>query len=231
MWSFFLSFYCLTACASHTYYAPVVDGWAQPLGKQGYHFVREGETLYSIAWEYGLDHRVLAKNNHLKAPYTLHAGDKLSLVSYTSHEEVTLKQVKKPPYETPSRMSLMSQWQWPAQGIIIQDYESSSMGNKGIDITGHYGSDIKAAASGTVVYSGNGIRSYGNLLIIKHDALYLSAYGHNKQLFVQEGQKVKQGEKIATMGHNQEGKTVLHFEIRRAGKPVNPHDYLGKIHK
>lgn len=245
-WSFarpiIVLFLLLTTCSTQTHYAPVVDGWKQPVSKQGYHRVRTGETLYSIAWQYGLDYRDLVKINHLQAPYTLHVGEPLALVfnskSKTSRQKIIKKQKvkdnvsrKKNTYikgnQRPSQQSnTVRAWQWPARGVIVGDYQTSATGNKGVDICGARGSAIKAASSGTLVYSGNGIRGYGNLLIIKHNGLYLSAYGHNERLLVHEGQIVKRGEKIATMGLSEQGRPVLHFEIRRAGKPVNPHSYL-----
>ena len=240
-------FLFITACSNQSHYAPVLDGWKQSLGKQGYHRVQMGETLYSIAWQYGLDYRDLVKNNHLEAPYRLHVDELLALVSHSESKILKNKIINNQAIKAKSlsnkknvqrqktlfssqQTQLVAAWQWPTVGVIEQDYEISAMGNKGLDIRGTRGSAIKAAASGTVVYSGDGIRGYGNLLIIKHNGLYLSAYGHNDGLLVQEGQQVSKGEKIATMGLNEKGRPLLHFEIRRAGKPVNPHSYLGTRH-
>ncbi|MHA7841250.1 MAG: peptidoglycan DD-metalloendopeptidase family protein [Gammaproteobacteria bacterium] len=242
----FIALLFLTACSSTVHYAPVVDGWKQPIGKQGYHRVGEGETLYSIAWQYGLDYRQLVTINQLQKPYTLHSGELLALVSYSKGKTVVNKTINKPSANKKSlrnttvhrRESQLSSspfngiktWHWPVRGVIVQDYQTSAMGSKGLDIGGKRGSLIKTTAPGTVVYSGNGIRGYGNLLIIKHNGLYLSAYGHNQQLLVHEGDVVKQDQTIATMGLNEKGNPMLHFEIRRAGKPVNPHYYLPAIH-
>ena len=96
----------------------------------------------------------------------------------------------------------------------------------GILIDGNSGQSIKAAANGTVVYSGSGLIGYGELIIVKHNDTYLSAYGYNASLLVREGQVIKKGQKIATMGEGPGGKPRLHFEIRRNGKPVNPRQYL-----
>jgi len=116
-------------------------------------------------------------------------------------------------------------WAWPTTGKLLNDY-SPGKGKKGLDISGSLGQPIKAAAGGTVVYSGSGLIGYGKLVIIKHNDTYLSAYGHNRALLVKEGKKVKQGEVIAEMGDSGKEGVMLHFEIRRNGKPVNPLSYL-----
>lgn len=116
-------------------------------------------------------------------------------------------------------------WEWPAAGRIISGFKDS--GNaKGVDIAGRLGEPIHAAASGTVVYSGSGLRGYGQLIIIKHSKTYLSAYAHNHRLLVKEGQHVKRGQEIAEMGSTDADQPKLHFEIRRLGKPVDPLHYL-----
>ncbi len=115
---------------------------------------------------------------------------------------------------------------WPTQGKIIGHFSEGQLGNKGLDITGQYGQPVKASESGTVVYSGSGLRGYGNLIIIKHNASYLSAYAHNSELMVSEGAQVKAGQDIALMGRAPSGQVMLHFEIRRDGKPINPIQYL-----
>lgn len=117
-------------------------------------------------------------------------------------------------------------WLWPAQGKIVRGFSVLPGGCKGVDIAGKLGEPILAAAPGEVVYSGSGLRGYGNLIIIKHSESYLSAYAFNKTLLVKEGDRVKVGEKIALMGSNDAGKVMLHFEIRRDGKPVNPVQFL-----
>lgn len=118
-------------------------------------------------------------------------------------------------------------WIWPTDGKVATSF-SPAKGKKGVDIGGKHGQSVNAAAGGTVVYSGNGLIGYGNLIIIKHSDAYLSAYGHNKRLLVKEGSTVRQGEKIAEMGDRGKGDAVLHFEIRRDGKPVDPMKYLPK---
>lgn len=116
-------------------------------------------------------------------------------------------------------------WNWPTAGKLLTRF-SPAKGKKGIDIGGKLGQPVQAAADGKVVYSGNGLIGYGNLIIIKHNDTYLSAYGHNKRLLVEEGSMVKQGQKIAEMGNSGKEGVVLHFEIRRDGKPVDPMRYL-----
>jgi lipoprotein NlpD len=115
---------------------------------------------------------------------------------------------------------------WPTQGKTIGEFSTSQLGNKGIDIAGHYGQPVKACESGVVVYSGSGLRGYGNLIIIKHNVSLLSAYAHNSELNVTEGAQVQAGQEIALMGRAPSGQPMLHFEIRRDGKPVNPIQYL-----
>lgn len=119
-----------------------------------------------------------------------------------------------------------SGWGWPANGQLISLYSSNSSLNKGIDIAGDLGQPVYAASTGSVVYAGSGLRGYGELVIIKHNDTYVSAYGHNHRLLVREGQRVKAGEKIAEMGSTGTDRVKLHFEIRRQGKPVDPLQYL-----
>lgn len=120
------------------------------------------------------------------------------------------------------------QWRWPTDGKVVSAYSNSNPGRKGIDIAGKAGQPIIAAESGKVVYSGNGLPRYGNLLIIKHNDVYLSAYAHSDKLLVKEGEIVNAGQKIALMGRTGTQRDQLHFEIRRNGKPVDPIRFLPK---
>lgn len=120
----------------------------------------------------------------------------------------------------------VSKWLWPTNGRVIKNFSVGEQGNKGIDIAGQRGQPIVSTAGGTVVYSGNALRGYGNLVIVKHNDNYLSAYAHNDRLLVSEGQSVKPGQKIATMGSSGASSVRLHFEIRYQGKSVNPKRYL-----
>ena len=116
-------------------------------------------------------------------------------------------------------------WAWPAKGKIVTAF-SETANLKGIDIAGTAGEPVRASAAGRVVYAGNGLRGYGKLIIIKHNATYLSAYAHNRDILVKEGQQVTRGQKIAEMGNTDADQVKLHFEIRRHGKPMDPTKYL-----
>jgi lipoprotein NlpD len=129
------------------------------------------------------------------------------------------------PVVTPVKLSSAG-WAWPATGAVIGRFSSNGSLNKGIDIAGELGQPVLAAQDGTVVYAGSGLRGYGELVIIKHSDVYVSAYGHNRSLLVREGQKVKAGQVIAEMGSTGADRVKLHFEIRRQGKPVDPLQYL-----
>ena len=125
-----------------------------------------------------------------------------------------------------SSSTKVAKWMWPTKGRVIQNFSAGDQGNKGIDIAGQRGQSIMSTAAGTVVYSGSALRGYGNLVIIKHNDHYLSAYAHNDRLLVKEGQNVNAGQKIATMGSSGASSVRLHFEIRYQGKSVNPKRYL-----
>ncbi len=205
--------------------------------------VKKGDTLYSISWRYGMDYKTLAKINHIRSPYNIYVGQKLHFKgSYKQTTQTTQTttvtktqstQSKPAPPKTSSYSDIATTnqaltWHWPTQGNIVSTYSKSAAGRKGIDIAGKSGQNIVAAASGKVVYSGNGLPRYGNLLIIKHNDVYLSAYAHNKTLLFKEGDYVKAGQKIATMGNTGTQDIQLHFEIRRNGKPVDPMRFLPK---
>lgn len=230
--------------------------------------VKPGDTMYSIAWRYGYDHREIAAWNSIPRPYTIYVGQELLIIppyQATAREPqrkspvrstaastasaalpqgavigraptpVTSNTTNKPPTPVPGKVEKNGQhlqrsnidWRWPTSGTLRTSFGPNS-GRKGLDIAGKLGQPVLAAASGKVVYSGNGLIGYGNLVIIKHDAHYLSAYGHNHRLLVKEGSTVKQGEKIAEMGDSGKEGVVLHFEIRHDGKPVDPLRYLPK---
>lgn len=131
-----------------------------------------------------------------------------------------------PTASSTSTSSPISSWRWPTDGKVIENFSGAEGGNKGIDIAGSNGQAIVATADGRVVYAGNALRGYGNLIIIKHNDDYLSAYAHNDTMLVREQQEVKAGQKIATMGSTGTSSTRLHFEIRYKGKSVNPLQYL-----
>ncbi len=191
------------------------------LTSSSYYKVKKGDTLYSIGFRSGHGYKRLARWNNIASPYTLYIGQKLKLSKPIRSQP---KKKKKTIISTNNKKSLKFHWQWPVRGKILRNFYRT--GNKGIDIAGKMGQKIKATESGVVVYSGSGLISYGKLLIIKHNYLYLSAYAHNRRLLVKEGQKVKKGQVIAEMGMGVHAKPSLHFEIRKNGKPVNPIQYL-----
>ena len=210
--------------------SPVVDLRNQQAMQQGYHVVNRGETLYFIAWRFGKDYRELANVNNLTSPYHLKVGEKLYLqgkTHYYSYRQKPSKKLKVAPkrrstYQAPTYLPVR-RWLSPAKGIVIKKY---SMLNKGVNIAGKLGEPIRATAAGEVVYAGSGLRGYGKLLLIKHNDLYLSAYAHNQSLLVHEGQTVKAGQTIAKMGATGSNRVMLHFELRKRGKPVNPLKYI-----
>ena len=193
------------------------------------HIVRSGETLFTIAWRYGEDPRDLARWNKLGDGTLIYPGQVIQLrppsgarrSSSTSSSKPAGKQPLPPVPTQPA-----PPWGWPAKGKIMVEFGDRPGSSTGILFGGSIGQPVKAAASGTVVYSGSGLIGYGELIILKHNDTYLSAYGHNASLLVKEGQAVKKGQRIATMGEGPGGKPRLHFEIRRNGKPVNPRQYL-----
>ena len=207
-------------------------------GAHVHHRVRPGETLYAIGWRYGVDYRTLARWNGIEPPYTIHPGQILRVApprpNWWEEEEAqdtdtppttnAKKHVSKPEprpaKEVPGHGPIA--WRWPVQGPILRAFRLQPPVNKGIDIGGRLDAPVRAAAAGEVVYAGQGLIGYGNLVIVKHDQNFLSAYAHNKTLLVKEGDRVSAGQVIARMGRDNRGRVALHFEIRRRGKPVDP---------
>ena len=242
----------LVGCATPTR-APVVSRDQPPRQieqRPDFHRVKRGETLYAIAWRYGLDFRVLAYWNAITRPYTIYPGQRLRLsrppaprvakarAPKPKSSKKSVAPVKKPPQKPnnkvaskpaskpvskspskPPRSKLA--WRWPARGKIAQRFSPRDKVRNGIKISGRLGQPVLASESGKVVYAGSGLIGYGRLVIIKHNKNYLSAYAHNRKLLVREGQEVTRGESIAEMGNNGNW-PMLHFEIRRNGKPVDP---------
>jgi lipoprotein NlpD len=137
----------------------------------------------------------------------------------TSKEEAVAKAVKPKPVKKRIKLS----WTWPTKGRVIQTFSKSDQNRKGIRIQGDMGQPIRAAEAGRVVYAGGGLVGYGNLVIIKHDQEFLSAYGYNRKLLVKEGDKLAKGDIVAHMGSpNRGGQPMLHFEVRKQGRPINP---------
>ncbi len=155
-----------------------------------------------------------------------YVGSKVNQKAVNKTPVTTAKTTSKNDAKTTSKNDKVSKWLWPTKGRVIKNFSAGEQGNKGIDIAGQRGQPIVSTASGTVVYSGNALRGYGNLVIVKHNDNYLSAYAHNDKLLVSEGQSVTSGQKIATMGSSGAKSVKLHFEIRYQGKSVNPKRYL-----
>ncbi len=139
---------------------------------------------------------------------------------------VTRRPSKDAPLASQTQTVARIEWRWPHVGTVIAGYSTSGKVNKGIDITGQAGDAVRAAATGNVVYAGNGLLGYGNLIIVNHNEHYLSAYAHNRKILVQEGEDVKAGQVIAELGSSGAERPILHFEIRKNGNPVDPVHYL-----
>ncbi|WP_210421264.1 murein hydrolase activator NlpD [Pantoea sp. SO10] len=156
------------------------------------------------------------------------SGSKLLPSKGANNVATTTAPVVAPPTvsSTTNSTTPVGSWRWPTDGKIIDNFSAAEGGNKGVDIAGSRGQPVVATASGRVVYAGNALRGYGNLIIIKHNDDYLSAYAHNDSMLVREQQEVKAGQKIATMGSTGTSSVRLHFEIRYKGKSVNPLRYL-----
>lgn len=251
----------LAGCAGRSP-APIEDRGATPAPTGRSYRVQPGDTLYSIAWRYGLDYARLAAANDVPPPFTIYVGQQLAL----REAEVVAVAPSSPPRPSPQRSAqeqpstapatastpkpvaatpkpalesvsaapprpplrpttsppeaAVGSWRWPAEGPVVRGFSSTL--HKGIDIGGEVGDPVTAVAAGQVVYAGTGIPGYGELLIVRHNARYLSAYGHNDRLLVREGDSVRAGEKIATRGSSGTNSVKLHFEIRENGKPVDP---------
>ncbi|AQA19329.1 peptigoglycan-binding protein LysM [Halioglobus japonicus] len=251
----------LTACGGSPP-APVEDRnrAGSSSGQYSGYVVQRGDTLYSIAFRYGLDYRRLAAANGIAVPYTIYPGQRLKLAEAdppvakpaprksATTSTATASRSRTPaspppvavatPAPAPKPVTPVSSapvktspsgsagtgpvkaWRWPAQGRLVRKYSSTV--HKGIDIGGKAGDPVTAAAGGVVVYSGTGIVGLGELLIIKHNEVYLTAYGHNRRLLVAEGDTVRAGQQIAEKGSTGTDTVSLHFEIRKEGKPIDP---------
>jgi len=248
--------------------------------------VQKGDTLYGIAFNFGLDYHEIAVINNIQNPDVIHAGQEVHLfsaspvavkprVAENKAQEIPVKdqpKVAKLPYSEQAVADVQNmqgaphkpepvaatkaesrpetqpepkpelkpeaataavaddalEWSMPTSGKVIGEF-SESANRKGIDISGKAGQPVMASAAGKVVYSGSGLRGYGKLVIIKHNNTYLSAYAHNDQVLVKEGQAVTKGQKIAEMGSTDSDQVKLHFEIRKFGKPVDPSKFLPLI--
>jgi len=215
-----------------------------------YHTVHRGETLYRIGKTYGVDSRRIARVNHVRDPQNLQVGQRLyipgaervrrvpvvspplsarSVSSSTSSRSIAKKKTQKP--ETTAKHGMPSaipavrpQFSWPVRGKIIRSFNPSGVKpSRGLEIEVPFGSPVFSAASGKVIYSGNGIRGYGNLLIIEHEGSYFTVYGFNKSNLVHTGAFVGKGEKIALAGRPPDGGAArLHFQVRQGKKVLDP---------
>lgn len=252
---------CLFAagCGTAPVSAPVGDHSARPARIPAHHRVHQGDTLYSIAWQYGFTVEQIAAWNGLSPPYRIFKGQTLRLRPPVKRRVAASASRPKPRPRPPAARVTPSRpkpahaaaapvpartspttaaprrspepggkphWRWPADGRLITRFNASLPGKKGVDIAGRSGDPVRAAAAGKVVYAGSGLAGYGRLIIIKHNQYFLSAYAHNRKLIAREGQWVKAGQLIALMGNSGTDRTLLHFEIRKNGSPVDPLRYL-----
>ncbi len=237
--------------------APIEDRASTPAPDARSYRVQPGDTLYSIAWRYGLDYPRLAAANAIAPPFTIHVGQRLALreadVPATPARPAPVRKPRKSVPVTPPRRPIadtpeprpasppaspkpplreaipspdvtVGDWSWPATGPVVRRFSATL--HKGIDIGGDEGDPVVAVAAGQVVYAGTGIPGYGELLILRHNPRYLSAYGHNDRLLVGEGARVRAGQQIATRGSSGTDAVKLHFEIRENGKPIDPMSLL-----
>ena len=235
--------------------APIEPADAEERADQ--YVVKRGDTLYSISFRHHLDYHAVAAWNHIGSDYALSVGQVLrltpsggassapvasrarrttpppSIPSSPSPPVPAAEPNTAPPPPPPTEAAPLEryyQWQWPLRGAIAKTY-SPEGGSKGLDIAGELGQAVIAAAPGRVVYSGSGLKGYGELVIIKHDETYLSAYGNNRKRLVEEGDLVKTGQQIAELGLGPQQKPLLHFEIRERGRPLDPLPLLPALPK
>ena len=225
---------------------------AENAGKAGFYTVKPGDTLIRIGMDNGQTWRDLVRWNNLENPNLIETGQVLRIappevvvakplapVAATSNPPAPTAGVVpatpaasaasaavavKPAAPVALEVEDAVNFQWPVRGNLISGFDEAK--NKGLDIAGKAGDPVLAAADGRVVYAGGGLRGYGNLIILKHNNTYLTAYAHNQTLLVKEDQSIKRGQKIAEMGNSDADQVKLHFEIRRQGKPVDPAKYL-----
>lgn len=230
----------LAGCSSRSTRAPVTDlsgGQTGTLPATGTYVVKPGDTLYQIAQRHGMEVATLVGLNNITDPSQLRVGQTLRLsgsapvapsqpsTAPATPIPVTPVAPAEPPTPVRASDANLVSWGWPAAGKIIQGFNANT---KGIDIQGAVGDPVVAAASGKVMYAGNGVRGLGNLILLGHNDGFITAYAHNDQLLVKSGDSVSKGDKIALLGQTDTSSPRLHFEIRRSGTPVNPLSYLPK---
>lgn len=270
----------LTGCAATR--APVEDRSRHDGPRPASYEIHRGDTLYSIAWRYGLDYHDLAHWNGIRPPYLIYPGQRIRLHASDGRNSRVARAPPRapaptsppprepaaattsgagtralpsagplpapaplpspapsaaPPASTPAvagvrrppAVAFSGRWQAPANGRITRHFSAGHGGNKGVDIAGEPGQSVRASAAGTVVYAGSGLRQYGKLVILRHDERYLSAYGYLGRIDVKEGEAVAAGAPLAAMGYGPDGSALLHFEIRRDGHPVDPHELINGL--
>jgi lipoprotein NlpD len=224
--------------------APKPPAGIENAGKPGYYTVKAGDTLIRIALDNGQPWRDLGRWNGLDNPNLIEVGQVLRVVppgvdpalatvkpvtaagrvESRSLDGKSVAAAASAPTAAPAAAARESDegldWTWPSSGPVATAFDDVK--SKGLAITGKAGDPVFAAADGRVVYAGAGLRGYGNLVIVKHNATYLTAYAHNQNLLVKEEQAVRKGQKIAEMGASDAERVQLHFEIRRQGKPIDP---------
>lgn len=231
----------LVGCASTRSAVPVRESRIAkktlPPAPAGTYRIQSGDTLFKIAFEFGLDYRDLAVWNDLPDPAHIRSGDLLRVhppkpivtTAAIPNKPAVVSRVLKPDGVLLAETlddAVPEFWSWPSRGALLARFGDGL--NKGIDIGGAHGHTVKAAAPGRVVYAGSSLRGYGKLIIIRHGKTLLSAYAHNARMLVAEGQIVARGQPVAEMGDTDTDRVKLHFEIREFGKPVDPLNYLPK---
>jgi len=226
----------LSGCGTHPD-VPVID--LSPLDRRNTQYsVQAGDTLHAISFKTGIAYQNLAKWNGLAPPYRIYVGDALNLragmpiAKRASSKPAPVAQPRPPKTRLASKPlpeaklpATVSRWQWPAKGKLGKTF-SRKKAQYGIEIQGNRSSPVVSAAPGQVVYAGDGIKGYGELVIVKHSDRYISAYAYNDRILVREGDRVKAGQQLARMGSTGTRGVKLHFEIRKDGEPVNPLRYL-----
>lgn len=204
--------------------------------------VQKGDSLFAIAWRYGLDMNRIQQVNNIADPNRIFVGQNLKLQaagSSSTRTASTSTSSKKPSASTGTSSSTdavvssapkKGNWVWPLRGAVVRQFNPNQIGSNGIRIAGKPGQTVNAADGGVVAYQGSGLNGYGNVVIIKHDNGLLSAYGFLSKAVVKEGQRIKKRQKIGTVGYGNNKELMLHFEVRRSGKPVNPLNYIGSVY-
>jgi len=183
------------------------------------YIVKQGDSLFSISLLYEVNYKDIAKWNDIKKPYKISTGDQILIRAKKYRANNAVK-------SSPVKFSSNIKWIRPHDGKTSKEFSYSDIGKKGIDISGKIGDEIYSASDGLVVYTGNGIKGYGNLIIIKHNDNFLTAYAHTREILVNEKGLVKKGQVIAILGDTDSIKPILHFQIRKNGKSVDPEKYL-----